>query len=48
MKKIKDLISDGKIIIQPHYIESWCFQLRFKNEKYEKIGGIIFYLIIII
>jgi hypothetical protein len=39
-KKIKDLISDGKITFKSHYIESWCFQLKFKNKNYEKIGGI--------
>jgi hypothetical protein len=39
-KKIKDLILDEKITFKSHHIESWCFQLKFKNKNYEKIGGI--------
>lgn len=39
-EKIKDLILDGKITFKSHHIESWCFQLKFKNKNYEKIGGI--------
>ena len=39
-EQIKDLISDKKITFKSHNIETWCFQLRFKNKNYEKIGGI--------
>lgn len=39
-EKIKDLISDGKITFMINPNVSWCFQLRFKNKNYKKIGGI--------